>query len=477
MKTHLRLTAFFLCPLLCRCLVGCSSIDTAPPATQPAPNGVAPRSVPHAPRIEKDGFTESILYSFAGTSSTTAYPAGTPYVGSDGAVFGTSVGENGTVFRLTSDGTFTILHRFPAGPPSTLPVGGVIRDSSGALYGTAAFGVAGAGGSVFKLTGSGNNWSFTTIHAFAKLANGLQPFSSVVEDSSGALYGTTSYGGNEPGSGVTCPNYASSGDAVGCGIVFKLAPSGSTYNYSVLYRFSGKADGFFPSGSLVIDSSGNIYGTTAYGGVYGTSTSCGNYGSNPYYGCGTVFELSPSGSGYTKTTLYEFPGTATDGANPFGGLTGTSGSALYGSTSAGGSFGCGTIFEISGATESVLHDFDCHQSYISGTILNAGQLYTSDNASSNCCGAIFQTDASTGANTKLYTFTGAPDGSHPTTPYGLLPDGYGLDPATGHLFIDSSGDVYGVTAIGGTSTNCSNGCGTIFELINGSAKAKLTRSR
>jgi uncharacterized repeat protein (TIGR03803 family) len=286
------------------------------------------------------------------------------------------------------------------------------------------------------------------------------------------LYGTTTFGGNG-GAGI-CPYNDEDVEYSGCGTVFKLTLSGSSYTFSTPYKFNGLSDGFYPSGQLIVDGEGNIFGATGFGGIYGSSTSCGAYGSSGsgFYGCGTIFKLALSGSSYAKSTLYKFEGSTGDGSNPYGGLTGSNAVAaeLYGTTSSGGSSNCGTVFKVSASgTESVLHNFDCNQSQLSGAILGTSELYLSDNASSNCCGAVFETSPTSGSTTKLYSFTGAPDGKYPTTPFPGL-DGAPGQP--GYLAVDSSGDVYGFTAEGGSTTHCTDGCGTIFELTNGSGSAK-----
>lgn len=462
-------------------LVGCQA-SGIPFGGDPAQSGVVgPSDSPPVSRgtrrhAKSDLLVETILHSFNGTTDT-AYPDGPPFVGPAGDVFGTSVGgAGGTVFRYATDGTLTILHRFSSGAS---PMGGVIRDSSGNLYGTTLFGGAHGEGSVFRLSNSGSTWTLTNLHSFNNFSNGWQPTSGLVMDSTGSLYGTTSYGGKAGpySSGIYCPVNGEDAYDTGCGVVFKLTPTASTYTYSVIYRFTGKSDGFYPSGVLALDVDGNIFGTTGYGGIYGATTPCGNPGSpsySQYYGCGTIFKLSPSGSTYSKSTLYEFQGSTADGANPFGGITASTsvGSTLYGTTSAGGNANCGSVFSISpsGTSETTLHNFDCAKSDVSGAILSGGELYTSVNTSSNCCGAVFQTNASTGATSKSYGFSGNPDGKYPTTPFLYLP-ARGYVPATGRMAVDGSGNIYGFTAYGGgSSTYCSAGCGTIFELSASSAR-------
>jgi uncharacterized repeat protein (TIGR03803 family) len=177
----------------------------------------------------------------------------------------------------------------------------------------------------------------------------------LIADKGGALYGTTGAGGDP-----ACD--------FGCGTVFRLAPSGSGYVETLLYRFQGGTDGFFPVAGLVADESGALYGTTAF--------------NSPYYRGGTVFKLTPSGSGYAKTTLYSFRGGAIDGDMPFARLLLDPSGALYGTTLAGGPQQNGTVFKLtptpSGYQESIIHFFQGYDGELpeAGLIADAhGSLY------------------------------------------------------------------------------------------------------
>jgi uncharacterized repeat protein (TIGR03803 family) len=165
--------------------------------------------------------------------------------------------------------------------------------------------------------------TFTTLYTFTGGADGGSPTGGLIFDSQGNLYGTTQ------------------GNAASFGTVFELSPaSGGGWTLSNLYTFQGGADGVSPTGSLVFDTAGNLYGTTGAGG----KDTCD-------FGCGTVFELSPNVSGgWEKTEIYQFQGK--DGANPFAGVVIDGAGNLYGTTEFGGGVGCnigggcGTVFEL-----------------------------------------------------------------------------------------------------------------------------------
>lgn len=221
---------------------------------------------------------------------------------------------------------------------------------------------------------------------------------------------------------------------------------------TVLHSFQGSPDGANPVAGLVSDGAGNLYGTTEQG---GTSTNCTG-------GCGTVFELSPSGGGYVETVLYSFGGF-TDGASPAAGLILGSAGKLYGTTKSGGK-GHGTVFVLipatSGYTEQVLYRFPGGAggaSPLAGlTFDSSNNLWgtTSAGGTGTCahgCGTVFELKAP-GYTTlgTTYSFNGSPtDGAKPVA----------------SVIFDASGNLWGTTALGGTNvTNCVGGCGTVFEL-------------
>jgi uncharacterized repeat protein (TIGR03803 family) len=249
----------------------------------------------------------------------------------------------GTVFELTPTNsgrtwTETVLYAFQGGSDGEEPEGSLVFDSAGNLYGTtSAYGYIGKG-TMFQLSPpaqQGGAWSETVIYRFSGYNDGFFPVGLII-DQQGNLYG------EEPG----YPE-GSYGD------VFELSPppvQGGTWTYNVLYTFKGGADGNEPLGGLIIDRSGNLYGTTATGGA----------GSR-----GTVFELKhPIGKAkaWAERVLYAFTGQ-TDGGGPVGGVAVDKKRNLFGTTSYGGQSGDGTVFELSptgrgGWTETVLHSFD-----------------------------------------------------------------------------------------------------------------------
>ena len=307
----------------------------------------------------------------------------------------------------------------------------LVQGLDGNLYGTTLGGGANGNGTVFKITPAG---TLTTLYSFCAQTNcidGASPEATLVLATNGNFYGTTLLGGSSSNCGG------------GCGTVFKITPAGTL---TTLYSFCAQTncpDDAFPVG-LVLATNGNFYGTT--GGFSGNCSSGG---------CGTVFKITPSG---TLTTLHRFDGT--DGDEPPAGLVqGTDGN-FYGITRAGGANGDGTVFKITlSGTLTTLHSFDVTDGDSPDAILlqgTDGNLYgtTFFGGSSNCsngCGTVFKITPS-GTFTTQHSFDGT-DGSNSAS---------GLVQATNGAF-------YGATSSGGSSSNCSGGCGTIFSLSMGLA--------
>ena len=384
---------------------------------------------------------EKTLYKFKNGSD-----GATPYAGliSDdaGNLYGTTniggagsceFGGCGTVYKLAPNGTETILYPFVDGNDGAEPVGGLIADGSGNLYGTAEIGGAYENGTVFRIAPDGSE---TTLYAFQGGSDGYNPQSTPLMDGNGNLFGTTPSGGSFNGSDCS---------AQGCGTVFELEPDGTKIT---LYTFQGGNDGWSPTGELIADGSGNLYGTTMEGGNGGATCQLGSYG------CGTVFEIAPDG---TETQLYAFKGGNNDGYAPRAGLVADSAGNLYGTTEAGGSCswsssGCGIVFKLApDRTETVLYKFkggkDGSLPFSNLILDKSGNLYgtTSWGGGSKCdktgCGTVFEITAQ-GSEKVLYAF----QSSHGRSPWaGLL--------------LGPHNELYGTTTQGGTHNN-----GVVFEL-------------
>jgi uncharacterized repeat protein (TIGR03803 family) len=328
--------------------------------------------------------------------------------------------------------SFTSAADWPSSP--------LIFDAAGNLYGTTGYSSGAGTGEVFELSpSSGGTWTENTLYSFG-LEPVNQPSGSPIFDAQGNIYGVSTWGG-------------SAND----GTVFELSPSSSGWTLTVLYSFQGGADGVMPSGSLIFDSKGNLYGTTRYGGG-GTGAECYFYGG----GCGTVFELSPSSTGWTEKILYAFAGTS-DGAFPDNGLLKDAAGNLYGTTYQGGnttacrSQGCGTVFRLtpSGGTWhfGLLWALQETNGYSPTSLVfdSTGSLYGVANGGGKTfcrggCGVVFKLTrpASSGPwkQSIVHAFSGA-DGFTPT----------------GLTFQPTSNVLFGTTGSGGT-----NHQGTVFEV-------------
>ncbi|HTT84676.1 MAG TPA: choice-of-anchor tandem repeat GloVer-containing protein [Rhizomicrobium sp.] len=259
------------------------------------------------------GGTETTLYTFTGGSDG-GDPLASLIADKAGNHYGTtSMGgaeNSGTVFEVAADGTETVLYSFTGGNDGAAPMGGLITDKAGNIYGTTSLGGANNRGTVFEIAAGGTE---RVLYSFTGKSDGGYPMAGVIADAAGNLYGTTETGGK---------GYE--------GTVFKLATDGTE---TVLHAFSRKkTDGEYPWGGLVMDKAGNLYGTTRGGGQYGS---------------GTVFKVAADG---TETISHSFAG-GSDGADPAAGLIRDKAGNLYGTTQMGGTGtacenGCGTIFEI-----------------------------------------------------------------------------------------------------------------------------------
>jgi uncharacterized repeat protein (TIGR03803 family) len=306
------------------------------------------------------GWKESTLYNFP-SAGPGVYASGGPSpltFDSKGNLFGTTefggASDFGTVFELSpmvgGGWQEQDLYSFSASSES---MSGLVFDSSGRLYGVTFLGGAYGFGSVFQMTQQANGkWQKTTLYSFQGNPNdGANPYGGLIIDSAGNLYGTTEGGGNGDCFKGT--------DQVGCGTVFELSNvGGKGWTETILYQFFGGdgGDGSSPVGGLIFDSSGNLYGTTSTGGT--SLKECPSYGYGA--GCGTVFELSPSASGWNETILYEFLGGTSDGSDPIGLVWDRLGN-LYGPLDNDAAYDDGAIFKLTpsaeGWTESIVHNF------------------------------------------------------------------------------------------------------------------------
>jgi uncharacterized repeat protein (TIGR03803 family) len=368
-------------------------------------------------KLDKAGH-ETVLYTFEGGGS---YPYAGVIEDSAGNLYGTAssgggIGDCcGVVYKLDAAGHYTVLYTFaegaerPYGAEGGYPQAGVIRDSAGNLYGTTDRGGAADAGVVFKLDTNGQE---TVLANFPGPSDGSFPATGVVGDSAGNLYGT-----------------ASSGDPSNAGVVYELDTAG---HETVLYSFTGGADGAFPEAGVIRDSAGNLYGTTTRGGTEDQ---------------GVVYKLDTVGQ---ETVLYSFGGGA-DGANPYtAGVIRDPAGNLYGTTGVGGINGLegvGVVYKLDTAGNyTVLHSFtggaDGANPY-TGVIRDpAGNLYgTTGVGGAANAGVVFKVDTA-GQETVLYSFTGLADGGNPNA-----------------LTLDPAGNLYGTTYDGGTAKR-----GVVYKL-------------
>ena len=313
--------------------------------------------------------------------------------------------------------TFSVAHNFSGVSDGANPLNGLLIDGSGNLYGTANNGGASSAGVVFKIDKSGVE---TILYNFSGGTDGANPEGVLIADKAGNLFGTTSAGG-----------------ASGAGTVFRVTAAGKE---TVLYSFSGAADGAVPEAGLVRDAAGNLYGTTTAGGANGN---------------GVVFELRApkrKSAAWTEQVLYSF-GTGADGATPVAGLSFDSAGNLYGTNSAGGDYGYGTVFQLvpsaSGWTENILHSF---QNADDGAVPYAGLI---SDKTGNFYGAA--TEGGTAGGGTIFELTPAAGGWTFTVLYSI--PGWGISGAFRDLLMDHAGNLYGTTHCDGAYS-----AGTVYKL-------------
>jgi uncharacterized repeat protein (TIGR03803 family) len=337
-------------------------------------------------------------------------------------------GGCGTVFELVlqAGGGWKerVLHTF--GKAGNGPIGSLIFDPAGNLYGTASLGGLYNAGTVYELMPTvEGEWAETVLHNFNPATDGEQPLAGLVFDGAGNLYGTTS------------------------GTVFELTPQADgSWKVKTLHTFDlARKDGFIPTGGLTLDAFGNLYGTTAFGGAYGSN----NQG-------GIVFELTPTVSGsWTEKILHNFYGSYYDGNNVDGGVIFDSAGNLYGTAALGGAHNSGIVYELTPTAagswkEHILYAFqdsggDARVPSAGVTFDAAGNLYgTTTQGGISDYGAVFELEPGSGGNwteTVLHKFSGPPDGQYPVA----------------GIILDASGNLYSTTESGGAFRD-----GSVFEI-------------
>jgi hypothetical protein len=426
--------------------------------------------------------SEKVLYSFQGIPDGIS-PIGNMVFDEAGNLYGVTTwggngppscfaGSCGTVYQLKPPvepggaWTETVIYNFQGqvNGDGDDPLGGLLIDGAGNLYGTTAYGGTGTCLVLGSLVGCGTLfrlsppaapegvWTETILHSFQGSNDGYFPQGDLLSDKQGNLYGATQFGG---GFGV-----CDQGIYPFCGTVFELSPSGyGSWTEKVLYSFKSGADGANPNGGLIFDRQGAIYGTTYFGGNGGCAGPEG-------VGCGTVFRLdrSPTGS-WSETVLYRFRGVP-DGSNPAAGLTIEAG-ALYGTTLDGGNAEWGAIFRLSPPsktnrqwTESVIFNFEALTGFSPQAALlfdRVGNIYgTASGGGDAGGGTVFRVCSSmppsytaSRSESDLYDFAGTPDGAGPAA----------------RLIPSAGGALFSTTKSGGTGQHCVyGGCGTVYEI-------------
>jgi len=331
--------------------------------------------------------------------------------------------------------TETVLYNFSPNSGGSGPASSLIFDSAGNLYGTTQGPFANEGVAFQLKPKTGSTWSQTVMHTFGGTGDGASPSGPLVSDSAGNFYGTTSAGG-----------------AYGFGTVFEIKSTKAGYVEHVLHSFGSGNDGATPYGGVILDSTGNLYGTTLAGG----SSFCAYSQTN----CGTVFELVRNANGYSEKILHNFAEVGdTDGYEPNGTLTFDPAGHLFGTTLFGGSGFQGTVFELiqtaSGKWgEKIVHNFaadgtDGERPYSGVTIDATGNLYgtTNNGGAASLLGTVYELSPGAGGTwTETIIHAFAEDNVD-----GFLPQS--------GVILDSAGNIYGTTVAGGTAD-----LGVVFEL-------------
>jgi uncharacterized repeat protein (TIGR03803 family) len=297
----------------------------------------------------------SAPYSF--TSEVDDYGSPGLAVGPKGNLYGiNTIGNISTfgVFKLDTVGDSTPLYTFPSGSVGPIsPLSKLMLDSSGNIYGTSTASSAYTNGMVYELVNSSGSYNTERVlHTFAGGAGGAFPSGGLIMDGNGNLYGLTSEGGGSS----ACTN--------GCGTVFELVNSSGNYTEKILYTFTGGSDGGDPTGELVLDAAGNLYGTAFSGG----DTSLNN-GS----GAGVVFEVTPSGNETVLHAFGSFSGDGVESGEGYGGLAMGAAGNLYGTTNGYSDYGDGTVFKLTTPQLGTLAALNQVNAFFSQGAINRGQ--------------------------------------------------------------------------------------------------------
>jgi uncharacterized repeat protein (TIGR03803 family) len=379
-------------------------------------------------------YTESVLYNFPVPPVNGMWPWAGLTIDAAGNLYGATYaggiragkcgGGCGVLFKLDPQGNLTVLHEFRVNDGENVQVNPTL-DAAGNLYGVASTGLkASQDGTVFKVAADG---TFTIVHRFHGM-DGSYPYSPILIDSAGNLYGTTNLGG-----------------AYGYGVVYTISTAGTE---SVLYNFTGGADGGAPNGNLLRDGAGNLYGTATLGGAAAGGS-----------GFGTIFKLTPSG---TESVLYTFCGTpgCTDGKYPDS-IVRTASGDFFGTTTEGGTGGQGTVFGINPAGEEIMLYSFCS----AGTSSNCGDGSTPTGPLFALDGNLYGTTESGGLGTDYFVDPGViyemSQSGAETLLYSFpFPNTYALggNPESG-VVSDGAGNLYGTFYSGGPM-----GGGGIFKL-------------
>jgi uncharacterized repeat protein (TIGR03803 family) len=376
--------------------------------------------------------TEKVLYSFGASPDGNGPVSGLAFDRA-GNLYGTTAGGGangaGAVFELTPAGggkwNESVIYSFTGKTDGMVPLGGVIVDDSGNLYGTTSRGASGSGTVFSLIPGAGGKWKLKVLHTFIGTTGGV-PSAGLIFDTAGNLYGTTAEGGSHE-----------------FGSVFELAPQANgKWAHKGIHSFNNNGhDGTDPLAALTLDAAGNLYGTTYAGGTH-------TYG--------IVFQLTPGSNGkWTEKILHAFnAGNGHDGAAPDSPIVIDSSGNLFGTTTGGGKDKFyGVVFELtlnsSGKwQERILHAFtdgkDGGEPNAGLTLDASGNFYGTAATGGAGGGGVFKETLQKSGKWKysvVHAFQTGGDGLRPDA--GLIPD--------------ASGNLYGTTKLGGT-----NSLGTVF---------------